>query len=372
MNIWTLLLFVGGLGLLVGGAEVMVRGASRLAIAIGISPLVVGLTIVSFGTSAPELAVSMQSAWMGNADIALGNVVGSNIFNVLVVLGICAIILPLVVSRQLVRLDVPIMIGVSILMFFMALDGRIGRLDGLILFAGLVGYTTFSIWQSRREKDQIEAATHMSYDEATSRSGGARAMLLNIGLIGVGLALLIVGSDWLVDSAVTIASALGISSLIIGLTVVAIGTSLPEVATSVVAALRGERDIAVGNVVGSCIFNILAILGLTALIGPNGINVAPQALRIDIPIMIIVALTSLPIFFTGFVVVRWEGILLISYYIFYTVVLIVNTINPAILSPFGIAIYLLVGLSVVGLILRGAHRAHGNLRDHGSIMGKEI
>lgn len=332
MGITTIILFIAGLILLIVGAEILVRGASRLATAMGISPLVVGLTVVAFGTSSPELAVSIQAALKGQADIALGNVIGSNIFNVLFILGLSAAILPLAVSRQLVRVDVPIMIGVSFLMLVLALDNEIGRPDGMLLFAAIFAYTTFLIIQGRKN----------SVDEATPKSGQVHATpaptgLLNIAMIVAGLLTLALGSRWLINGAIEIARIMGVSELIIGLTIVAAGTSLPEVATSVIAALRQERDIAVGNVVGSNIFNILAVLGLAGIVAPSGINVSTAALGFDIPVMIAVAVACLPIFFTGHLIARWEGVLFLSYYAAYTAYLILNSTQHAFLPVFSTA-----------------------------------
>jgi cation:H+ antiporter len=328
----TLLLFALGGILLIGGAELLVRGASRLAIAAGISPLVVGLTVVAFGTSSPELAVTVSSAFAGQSDVALGNVVGSNIFNVLFILGVSALITPLLVAQQLVRLDVPLMIGASVLALLLALDGRIGRLDGIILFAGVVAYTAFLIRQSRRET----AAVQQEYDEAFGGAERKRSSpLVNIVLILAGLGLLVLGSQWLVEGAVMAATALGVSELVIGLTVVAAGTSLPEVATSILAAIRGERDIAVGNVVGSNIFNLLAVLGLGSIVAPAGIPVAPGALAFDLPVMIAVAVAALPIFFTGYLIARWEGAVFLGYYLVYTVYLVLDATNHAAVPAFG-------------------------------------
>ena len=314
--------FVIGIVLLIAGAEVLVRGASKLAAAVGISPLVIGLTVVAFGTSSPELAVSLQSATQGQADIAIGNVVGSNIFNVLFILGISAIITPLLVAQQLVRVDVPIMIGASVLTYLFALDGRIVLWEGAILFVGLLIYITFLIRNSRRETAEIK-------QEYAAEFGGEApqtlaTVALNLLFVVVGLAMLVFGSRWLVNSAVAIAEAFGMSQLVIGLTIVAVGTSMPEVATSIIAALRGERDIAVGNVVGSNIFNLMVVLGLTAVVAPTGIAVAPTALVFDIPFMIIVAVACLPIVFTGNTIPRWEGILFLVYYGLYTGYLILH------------------------------------------------
>ncbi len=312
MSAMTVVLFVAGLGLLVLGAEWLVRGASRLAAALGISPLVIGLTVVAFGTSAPEVAVSVKSAWAGQPDLALGNVVGSNIFNVLLILGASAVVTPLLVSSQLIRLDVPVMIGLSVLTLLLAGDGSIGRLDGAILFAGAVAYTAFQIRQSRRESAAIR-------DEYAQEYGPRRtSTAANLSFIGAGLALLVLGSRWLVNGAVAFAQALGVSELVIGLTVVAAGTSLPEVATSILAAFRGERDIAVGNVVGSNIFNLLAVLGLAGLVAPSGLPAPAALLRFDLPVMVAVAIACLPIFASGATIARWEGALFLFYYAAYT------------------------------------------------------
>jgi cation:H+ antiporter len=313
------LVLAGGLVTLIVGAEGLVRGASRLAAALGISPLVIGLTVVAFGTSSPELAVSIQAAMKGSADVAIGNVVGSNIFNILLILGISAIITPLVVHSQLLRLDVPIMIGASFLMYFLAGDGRIGRIDGLLLFVILLAYLWWSIRQSRRENTEVQEEYASEYG---SNSSGWRQVLKDLVFIAAGLALLVLGSDWLVDGAVRLAQLFNVSDLVIGLTIVAMGTSLPEVATSIVAALKKERDIAVGNVVGSNIFNILAVIGLSGMFSPAGIPVSAAALRLDIPIMLAVAALTLPIFFTGNRISRLEGALLLVFWASYTTYLV--------------------------------------------------
>jgi cation:H+ antiporter len=320
MDALTLILFVVGLGLLVGGAELLVRGASGLAAAVGISPLVIGLTVVAFGTSAPELAVSVQSGLAGQADIALGNVVGSNIFNTLLILGLAAVITPLVVQQQLVRQEVPLLIAVSIGLYLLALDGTIGRFEGVLLFAGIVAYTAFAIRQSRNESKQIAAEYEQEFETPVPRSAGQ--LLLQIVLIVGGLALLVLGSRWLVNGAIAIAETVGVSELVIGLTVVAAGTSLPELATSVVAAVRGERDIAVGNVIGSNLFNILAILGVAGMVTPGGVEVAPSMLTFDLPVMIAVAVACLPVFFINYTIYRWEGAMFLVYYVAYTAYLI--------------------------------------------------
>ncbi|MBA1148221.1 calcium/sodium antiporter [Ectothiorhodospiraceae bacterium WFHF3C12] len=359
----TFVLFILGLGLLVVGAEVLVKGASRLAGAVGISPLVIGLTVVAFGTSAPEMAVSVTSALSGQAgaDIALGNVVGSNIFNVLLILGLAAVISPLVVAQKLVRLEVPLMIAVSVLVFVLALDGVVGRWDGGLLLAGIVAYTVFAVVAGRRESRAMEA----EYGEAlAARSGGPGRLAANAGFILAGLGMLVLGSDWLVDGAVAIARALGVGELIIALTIVAAGTSMPEVATSVMASVRGERDIAVGNVIGSNLFNLLCVLGLGAVVGPAGINVAASALWFDLPVMIAVAVACLPVFFTGYAIARWEGWLFLLYYAVYTLFLILSATGHAALGTLSAATWgFLLPLTVITLgvavfrQLRGPARA---------------
>jgi cation:H+ antiporter len=325
MNILTILYLILGLVLLVGGAEGLVRGASKLAATAGISPLVIGLTVVAYGTSTPELAVSLLASLNGQADIALGNVIGSNICNVLLILGVSALIVPLVVAQQLIRLDVPIMIGVSGLLMLFCLDGTIGRSDGVILFIGGVVYTCFLLYQSRKENNPAVQDEYAQFGEKTT---SAKDIVLNVGLIVGGLAMLVLGSRFLVNSAVEIAEFFGASPLIIGLTVVAVGTSLPEMATSVLASIRGERDIAVGNVIGSNIFNILVVLGLSSAISPDGIAVLPQAIAFDIPVMIAVALVCLPIFFSNSEISRREGFLLLLYYALYIGYLGTNATHP--------------------------------------------
>jgi len=317
------LILLAGLLVLVLGAEALVRGASRLAAGLGITPLVIGLTVVAFGTSAPEMAVSIGAALTGQADIALGNVVGSNTFNILAILGISALVAPLAVAANLVKLDVPLMILAAIILLLMALDGRVSQLDGLILFAGVVVYTAGLIWLSKKETSDVSMTEITGGDVVAA--GQSANTLANLAWIAGGLVLLVLGSRWLVDSAVQIAQTFGVSELVIGLTIVAAGTSMPELATSVVASIRGERDIAVGNVVGSNLFNILAVLGLSSMISPDGVDVAASALRLDIPVMIAASLVCLPIFFFAKRISRGVGALFLLSYVAYTVYLIMNT-----------------------------------------------
>jgi cation:H+ antiporter len=312
-----ILFFLLGLGALVAGAEALVRGASRLALSWGITPLVVGLTIVAFGTSSPELAVSVGAALDGKTDIAVGNVVGSNIFNVLFILGISALIVPLTVHVQLIRQEVPIMIGAALILLALSLDGRISRPEATLLFALLLAYTAFLIIQSRRT-----AAAGDYEKELTKPSGWDRSPLVQVLLVVAGLALLMLGANWLVEAAIAFAKAMGVSDLVIGLTIVAAGTSMPEVATSIAAAIKGERDIAVGNVVGSSTFNVLGCLGLSGLVANDGLPIAPALLNFDMWVMFATALACLPIFVTGREIARWEGAIFVAYYLAYTAYLI--------------------------------------------------
>lgn len=329
MSLITVAYLVGGLVLLVVGAEALVRGASRLAARFGISPLIIGLTVVAFGTSAPETAVSIQASLNGSGDIAVGNVIGSNIANILLILGLSALVAPLVVSRQLVRLDVPVMIGAGLLTFGLAWNGQVSRLDGFILLALLLAYTAFLVIVSKREKSrqQDEFVDEYGADETAKPFG----WVFQLFLVLLGLGLLIVGSNFLIEGAVALARALGLSELVIGLTVIAVGTSMPELATSLMAVYRGERDIAVGNIVGSCIFNLLLVLGAGAAISADGLSISPNALAFDLPVMLAVFAACLPIFFSGYRINRWEGLMFFSYYIAYTLYLVMfSTGLPAI------------------------------------------
>lgn len=344
-------MIAGGLMILVIGAEVLVRGASRLAAALGISPLVIGLTIVAFGTSSPELAVSLQSALNGQPDLAIGNVVGSNILNVLLILGLSALITPLIVAQQLVRLDVPIMIGASLLLWVLALNGAISQVEGAALFVLMLAYIGFLLWQSRREHNAaVEAEYAQEYTSHEPKSVGRN--LINGVLVVVGLALLVLGSRLFVQGASDLARTFGLSELVIGLTIVALGTSLPEVAASLMAAFKGERDIAVGNVVGSNIFNLLTVLALTALIAPGGVPVSPGALTLDIPFMVAVAVACLPIFLTGHTIARWEGAVFLGYYVAYTVYLLLDAANhPTVTQYFNFMLFFIVPLTVLTLMV---------------------
>ncbi|MEE4272938.1 MAG: calcium/sodium antiporter [Thermoanaerobaculales bacterium] len=298
------MLLAGGLLTLAVGAELLVRGASRLAAAAGVSPLVIGLTVVAFGTSAPEMAASLGASLAGNAELALGNVVGSNVFNVFGILGVSALVAPLAVALRLVRIDVPIVVVVSLCVAGFAANGTISRWEGLLLVGFLLGHTVWLVCAARRESRSDGGGT----PTAVGGASAARA----VAAVALGLVGLVYGARWLVDGATAVASVLGVSDRVIGLSIVAIGTSLPELATSVVAAARGNRDIAVGNVVGSNLFNLTAVLGIAAIGSPGGVVVAGQALRIDLPVMVLAAMVCAPVFFTDFEVSRREGLALLA------------------------------------------------------------
>ena len=302
----TIFPLTGGVFLLYAGAEGLVRGSASLGLRLGLTRLVVGLTVVAFGTSSPELVVSVKAALDGNGAISLGNVVGSNICNIALILGLAALVSPIRVDAQIVRIQIPIMIAVSIALPLMLLDGGLGRLEGLALFAGIIAYTVFSIYLAKKEineseKNELNDAVLM----------GTRKAWLDALFILSGLVMLVVGAGLFVSGAVSLAQTFGVSQAVIGLTIVAVGTSLPELATSLVAAIRKEGDIAVGNVVGSNVFNILSILGLASFIRPiemSGIRVS------DLMVMIVMAVLTLPMARSGFLLSRWEGAVLLAFY----------------------------------------------------------
>ena len=304
------------------------RGASHLSVAAGISPLVVGLTVVAYATSAPELAVSVQASLAGQAGVATGNIVGSNIANILLILGVSALAAPLAVHQQVVRLDVPLMLLVSVAVLLMSWNGLVSTLEGVGLVIGALVFTVFVIRKSRRETREIVAEYEQEFGVPEAERRGAKRIIRDILLIVVGLVMLLVGARLLVGAATTTAAALGVSEVVIGLTIVAVGTSLPELATSLVASIRGERDIAVGNIVGSNLFNLLFVLGSAAVVVPVGIPVDSVVASTDMPLMIGASLLCLPIF-AGYVVSRWEGFLFLLLYASYvTFVLLRATSHP--------------------------------------------
>lgn len=316
--------FVAGLALLVVGANALVSGASKLALSFGLSPLVVGLTIVAFGTSAPEMAVSTGAVLSGQSDVAVGNVVGSNIFNVLVILGLSALIVPLSVHVQVIRQEMPIMIGAAMLFMAFSLDGQISFLEGATLLGLLFVYTAFLVIQARRSPAG-EATDYEAEIKEAKPGGWLSKWYVQIWFVVAGLIMLVQGADWLVESAIIFARALGMSELVIGLTIVAAGTSLPEVAASLTAAFKGERDMAVGNVVGSNVFNILGCVGLGGIAaGVAGLPIAPSVLNFDLWVMLAAFVACLPVFISGREIARWEGGLFVGYYVAYVAYLVLQ------------------------------------------------
>ncbi|MCA9152071.1 MAG: calcium/sodium antiporter, partial [Planctomycetales bacterium] len=310
-----------------------------------------GLTIVAFGTSAPELTVSGYSALTGQADIALGNVIGSTIFNVLFILGVSALITPLAVAQQLIRFEVPLMISVACLVGLMAWDGQLSRLDGAMLFLGLVTYLLWAVRQCRTESADIAAEYEHEY-AALAPPRSRADILKQLGMTILGLIMLVLGSKLFTDGAVNIARAMGMSELVIGLTIVAVGTSLPEVATSISAALKGERDIAVGNAIGSNLFNMLGVLGAASFLSPTGMNVPESAIAFDIPVMIAVCVVTLPVLYTGYTITRSEGFLLLLYFVAYNGFLLWATHQPNVQTSSGfvaLALAIPLGISLLTL-----------------------
>lgn len=333
---------VAGLALLVAGGHLLVESTSRLAAALGISPLVIGLTVVAFGTSAPEVAVSIQSLGKSQAGFAVGNVVGSNIFNTLFILGLSATITPLVVHQRFVRREVPVLVLVSGAVWILAAHGSIGSVAGAMLLTGLLVYTLFAVRSGRKEAQQVVAEYQQEFGREAPRRGTQALLAL------VALALLVLGAHWFVGGATELARAIGVAELIIGLVIVAPGTSLPELVTSVIAAVKGERDIAVGNVIGSNLFNLLGVLGLSAVV-QGGVPVPEAAVRFDIPVMVAAALACLPVFMTGHTVTRWEGGVLLAYYGVYAAWLFLAASGHAARGALNVALFgFLVPLTVVG------------------------
>ncbi len=317
----TALLLAAGLGLLVVGGELLVRGASNLGRAAGISPVVVGLTVVAGATSAPELAVSLDAALTGSPGLAVGNAVGSSIANVLLVLGVAAIVRHQHAGRGLLRFDLPVALAIAALVLLLSLDGVLGRPDGAVLLLGLVTYVVLAVRRGRRHSR--EARSKAPEGSGDGVPAGPRSVAANVARVAVGVGLLVAGAELVVEGASAVAEALGFSDLVIGLTVVAVGTSLPEVVTSLVAAVKGDRELAVGNVVGSNIFNIGAVLGITAVTIPVPID--PAAVNFDLPVLLAVTVALGVVLFTGAQLTRAEGVLLTAWFAAYTAYLVLDS-----------------------------------------------
>jgi len=311
---WIHWLFVVlSLVLLYAGAEGLVRGSSSMALRLGLTPLVVGLTVVAFGTSAPEVLVSVKAALAGQGDLAVGNVIGSNIFNVGVILGITAVLSPMKVQFQLLKFDAPVMVAVMLLVPIVLIDGVVSQVEGIFLFLGIVIYVTTNVLIARRT-----AQPEVQEEFAESMPARQGNLLLDWVFILVGLGVLVLGARLLTDHSVALARAFGVTEAVIGLTIVAAGTSVPELAASVVAAFRNEPDIALGNVIGSNVFNVLAVLGVGAMVSPM---IAPEISQFDMYAMVLLSAALLPLLWTGLRLQRWEGGVLFLAYVAYVVVL---------------------------------------------------
>ncbi|MEX0608942.1 MAG: calcium/sodium antiporter [Balneolaceae bacterium] len=341
------LLFAVGLILLLAGAEFLVSSSSKVAVRYGFSPILIGITIVAFATSAPEIAVSVGAALADQSTIAIGNVLGSNVANILLILGLSALLAPVTISKRIIRLDIPLMIGITLIVYLLSLDGAISRIDGIILLLVFVAFMVLQVKQARKEKN----AADIEEIKPTSKP-----LWYQILWFLLGLTLLVVGADFLVDNGVLIARTWGMSELVIGLTIIAIGTSLPEVATSVLASYKGEQDLSVGNVIGSNIFNLLLVLGISSVISSNGLIVPESSIVFDFPFLIAVSVACIPIFFTGFEIARWEGGVFIAYYVAYLLYLILESTQHDLLEGFslvmGVFVIPITVLTILVLVFR--------------------
>lgn len=319
--------FAAGLAALIIGAEMLVRGGSRLAAALGIPPIIVGLTVVSIGTSMPELAVGVLAAAEGNGSLAVGNIAGTNTFNLLFILGLSALLRPLSMQMRTVRFDLPVMTGAALLLWLLAADGVLVRGDGAVLVTAAIVYSALVIHTSRRESRPVQDEFVGEYSDDHGDAppvSGRRRLTWDTALLVIGIAVVVIGAEWLVDGAVGIARDFGVSDAFIGLTVVAIGTSAPELVTTVISTIRNQRDIAVGNLLGSSIYNILLILGITALVPAHGLGLESDLVRVDIPVMVAVALACVPIFISGRRVSRLEGAAMVAAYVGYLAFLLLT------------------------------------------------
>lgn len=342
------LLFVIGLGLLLGAAEGLVRGTAKVARLIGKSSLFIGLTITAFGTSAPELVVGISGQLTHNSDIGLGNIVGSNIFNIFFVLGLAALIRPIIVSRPAIWRDIPILLLVSILFFLFASNGTVGAVESILLLITLILYLYYL---ARISGERPEASSDVS---VTSAAAKAPVNLPSTLLwIVASIAAMAFGAHMVVAGAVSIAANLGVTELVSGLTIVAVGTSLPEIATTVAAVRKGEHELAIGNVIGSCLFNMVAVPAGMALVGTGGLAVSVDALTIDIPVMILAVIVCLPVFFSGHRISRYEGALFLLYYLVYFLLLYSRSISDSYLNQYQteLAVFAIAVIAVTIIVI---------------------
>lgn len=306
------LLVIGGLLALLGGAELVVRAGTGLATRLAVRPIIIGLTVVSVGTSVPELAIGIDAALNGSPNLAVGNIVGTNLINFLFILGLSALLIPIVIDRRTLKFDLPAMIVATLVLYLMSLDGMLTRLDGALLLAGAVAYTLGLMRVSRRETADVDE----DYTGAVSSSSERRLTRIGLSLM-LGLVLVVGGAELLVEGAVSAAHALGVSDAVVGLTVIAIGTSAPELVTTIMSTVRGDRDIAIGNLLGSSIYNIAAVLGLTVLVAPNGVPVSEELLNADLLLLVAAMLAALPVLVSGARITRTEGGLFVASYLGY-------------------------------------------------------
>lgn len=322
MSASAIALLLVGIGLLIGGAELVLRSGTRIAERLGIPPLVIGLTIVALGTSAPELAVGIDAALAGAGSLAVGNIAGTNTVNLLLVLGLSAAIRPIDLDDRTLRLDLPVMVVAASGMLLMSWDGRLSRVDGAVLVVAAVVHTVVLVRSTRRQGDAVRAEFEAEFGGPVE--GGGRSMAVELSVLLAGIVIVVVGADLLVGAAEDLARSLGVSDAVIGLTVVAIGTSAPELVTMIVATVRDERDIAIGNILGSSTYNVVAILGLTALVPSGGIEVEERLASVDIPVMVLAALACIPVFVSGRRVSRHEGALFVGSYLLYLGLLVTS------------------------------------------------
>lgn len=329
----SLLILVLGLGITSLGAESFVVGAAGLARSLRIPPVVIGLTVVSLGTSASEIAVALSAVATDHSTMAVGNIVGSNICNVLLILGIAALITPLRVADRLVRFDIPVMIAASVLVFGMVFDGRFDRFEGTIslILAGMYFAVLFRVRSVATSNELAESSPRIN------RRSVQAAMVL------AGAFLLYLGARLVISGATDVARSMGASELVIGLTILAVGTSLPELAATISSLRRAETDLVVGNIVGSNVVNLLVVLGLTAITSDTPLWIPVSVTSFDFPILCVVAFACLPVFFTNYAIERWEGLVFLCYYVIYVAYLILDQSGHV-----GFALHRMAVLAFVG------------------------